>query len=110
MKQEVFVVGSDLRDLVPFSLTFMGPEYAITLVEAVDVIGRATALAARHEAWFLLLLTGHEDPDACERLERLAPTTTMVIEDGEDPLIALAHLIAVATWETFAMLSTITSS
>jgi len=106
VKQEVFVVGNNLRDLVPFGLTFMGPDYSITLVEAADIIERATALASTHEAWFLLLLSGDEDPEACKRLEALAPTTSIVIEDGEDPLIALAHLIAAATWETSAAAQT----
>jgi hypothetical protein len=99
MKQEVFVVGSDLRDLVPFSLTFIGPDYSVTVVEAHDVMKRATELAADHDAWFLLILSGDEDTEAYGRLETLAPSTSMVIEDGDDALIALAHLIAVASWE-----------
>jgi len=100
MKQEVFVIGPDLRELVPFSLTFVGSDYSVTLVEAQDVVRRATELSAHHEAWFLLLLSGDEDASAAERLERLAPTTSMIIEDGADPLIALAHLIALTTWDS----------
>ena len=98
MKQEVFVIGPDLRELVPFSLTFAGSDYSVTLVEAQDVVRRATELSAQHEAWFLLLLSD-EDASAAEHLERLAPATSMVIEGGADPLIALAHLIALRTWD-----------
>src|SRR5215213_3737061 len=101
VKQEVFVIGRALKDLVPFSTTFAGPEYAVTLVEARDVVARATALAARHDGWYLLILSSDEETNA-SRLEQLAPSTSLVIEDGEDPLIALAHLIAVETWEDSA--------
>lgn len=104
MKQEVFVIGRSLQDLVPFSLTFIGPDYAVTLVEAQDVVRRAAALARQNEAWFLLILSGEDEDEAqtSHLLEDLAPSTSMVIEDGEDPLIALAHLIAAARWETTA--------
>ena len=95
----MFVIGRDLKELVPFSCAFMGTDYDVTLVEATDVIRRATTLAKQHEAWFLLILAGDEDPHAVERLELLAPTTSLVIEDGDDPVIALAHLIAAETWE-----------
>jgi len=95
----VFVIGHDLKELVPFSSAFMGTEYDVTLVEAQDVVRRATTLAKQHEAWFLLILSGDEDPGALDRLEQLAPTMSLVIEDGEDPMIALAHLIAAEAWE-----------
>jgi hypothetical protein len=102
VKQEVFVIGRDLRDLVPFSLTFMGPDFAVTLVETHDVVARATALAGHKAGWYLLILSGEDEDLADEGLERLQPATSIVIEDGDDPLIALAHLIAAARWEAAA--------
>ena len=95
----MFVIGRDLRELVPFSCAFMGTDYDVTLVEATDVIRRATTLAKQHEAWFLLILSGDEDSSAIDRLDQMAPTTSLVIEDGDDPVIALAHLIAAESWE-----------
>ena len=104
MKQEVFVIGRDLRDLVPFSLTFMSPEYAVTLVEAQDVVGRATALARQQQGWFLLILPSEDDEaEAWRALQCLEPAMSIVIEDGEDPVIALAHLIAADSWEAAAL-------
>ena len=99
MKPEVFVIGSDLEELVPFSRAFLGSDYSVTLVQARDVVQRAAELSARHEAWYLLLLSGDEDARAAERLELLALATSMVIEGGDDPLIALANLIAIETWD-----------
>jgi hypothetical protein len=105
MKQEVFVIGRSLRDLVPFSLAFNGPDYAVTLVEAQDVVSKAAALARQNDAWYLLILSGDDEDEAqtSRRFEDLAPTTSMVIEDCDDPVIALAHLIAAARWETPAV-------
>jgi hypothetical protein len=100
MKRQVFVIGRELRELVPFSVAFSGPDYDVTLIETQDVMGRAMALAMQHRAWFLLVLSGDEDPAALERIEALAPATSLVIEDGDDPVIALAHLIAAESWET----------
>src|SRR4051812_8355821 len=99
MKQEIFVIGRDLKELVPFSITFKGPNYSITLVETRDVVGRALALASTHPGWFLLIVPEDEDCQASEQLEQVAPTTSLVLADGEDPLIALAHLIAADAWE-----------
>jgi hypothetical protein len=101
VKQEVFVIGHTLRELVPFSLTFAGSDYSVTLIESDDVVRRAAELARQNEAWFLLILSGEEELEAQSSLilEDLAPSMSMVIEDGDDPVIALAHLIAAATWE-----------
>jgi hypothetical protein len=104
VKQEVFVIGRHLRDLVPFSLTFMSPDYAVTLVEAQDVVGRATTLAQQQQAWFLLVLPREDDEaEAWQALQGREPAMSIVIEDGEDPVIALAHLIAAASWEAAAL-------
>ena len=102
MKQEVFVIGRDLRELVAFSMPFAGPDFSVSLIETPDVVERATALAAERPAWYLLIQGDDDEPGAYERLERLAPTTSMIIREGEDPIIALAHLIATTTWETWA--------
>jgi hypothetical protein len=103
VKQQVFVIGRDLRDLVPFSLTFMSPGYAVTLVQAQDVVERAAALARQQQGWFLLILPSEDDEaEAWQALQQLEPATSMVIEDGEDPVIALAHLIAATSWEEAA--------
>ena len=103
MKQEVIVIGRNLQDIVPFSLTFMSPEYAVTLIEAQDVVARARALALQQQAWFLLILPSEDDEaEAWHALEQLGAATSIVIEDGEDPLIALAHLIAATRWEEAA--------
>ena len=100
MKKEVFVIGRNLKELVPFSLTFMSPEYSVTLVEAQNVVGRAMALARQQHGWYLLILPSDEDEaEAWKSLEQLEPATSMVIEDGDDPVIALAHLIAATSWE-----------
>jgi len=100
MKKQVFVIGRNLEELVPFSLTLMSPEYAVTLVEAQNVVRRAIALARQQQGWYLLILPSDEDEaEAWESLEQLQPATSIVIEDGDDPLIALAHLIAATSWE-----------
>jgi hypothetical protein len=77
VKQEVFVIGRNLRDLVPFSLTFAGSDYSVTLVESNNVIRRAAQLARQNEAWFLLILSDEEELEAQSSLilEDLAPTT-----------------------------------
>jgi hypothetical protein len=99
MKQEVIVIGRDLKDLVPFSLPF-GKEYAVTLVQAEDVIARAIAIARQKQGWFLLVLSSEDDEaEAWQALERSHPAQSVIIEDGEDPVIALAHLIAASAWE-----------
>jgi hypothetical protein len=103
MKQEVFVIGRNLRDLVPFSLTFMSPDYAVTLIETPQVVNRAAALAGQQEAWFLLILAGDDDVAAWQALEETQPARCMTIDDDGDPVIALAHLIAAATWDEAAM-------
>jgi hypothetical protein len=84
MKRDVFVIGQALRELVPFSLAFTGRDYNLTLIETADVVQRATALAQQHQAWFLLVLSGDEDPAALELIEALAPARSLAIEDGED--------------------------
>ena len=98
MKQEVFVIGRELSALVPFSLAMTGPDYALTLVETPEPIERAIALSREHTAWFLLVLPEDESPEECLRLEELAPTSSLVLGKDEDPIVALAHLIAVSSW------------
>jgi hypothetical protein len=99
MKQEVFVIGRNLRDLVPFSLTFTSPDYAVTLIETPHVVNRAVALASQQEAWFLLILAGDGEVAAWQALEQTQPTQCMTIDDNGDPVIALAHLIAATSWD-----------
>jgi hypothetical protein len=99
MKREVFVIGCDLKELVPFCITFAGPDFSVTLVETDDVVRRASTLAEQHAAWFLLILSPDQDDEAERRLECLAPTTSLVIHDCDDPLVALCHLIAADAWE-----------
>jgi hypothetical protein len=103
MKQEVFVIGRNLRDLVPFSLTFISPDYDLTLIETPHVVSRAAALACQQEAWFLLILAGDDVVAEWQALEESQPSRCMAIDDGGDPVIALAHLIAATTWDEAAL-------
>ena len=103
MKQEVFVVGRNLHDLVPFSLTFMSPHYDVTLIETPHVVSRAVALAGQQEAWFLLILAEEDEVAAWQALEEEQPSRCMAIDNGGDPVIALAHLIAATSWDEAAL-------
>src|SRR5262245_37799490 len=77
----------------------MSPDYAVTLIEARDVVARAMTLAERQEGWFLLILSSDDEIEAWSALADAEPGASMVIEEGDDPVIALAHLIAAASWE-----------
>jgi hypothetical protein len=99
VKQEVFVIGRELEALVPYSIAFAGSDYSVTLVQACDVVGRAAALAAMREAWYLLVLDGDDETAEFERLAELPALSSMAVHDFEAPLTALAHLIAMSHWE-----------
>ena len=103
MKQEVFVIGRNLRDLVPFSLTFMSPDYDVTLIETSHVVNRAAALAGKQQAWFLLILADDDEIAAWQALEETQPAKCMTIDDDGDSVIALAHLIAAISWDEAAL-------
>lgn len=111
------MVGTDLSRLVPFSLAFRDPEYAVTLAPSADVIAHAMSFAADRRAWLLVMLNGDEAPEACVSLFRKAPLTLFVtpveheplrrtlyaldlpvINEAEGPLVALASLVATARW------------
>jgi hypothetical protein len=102
MKQEVFVIGRNLRDLVPFSLTFTSPDYDVTLIETPHVVNRAARLAGEQQAWFLLILAGDDEVAEWQALEETQPSRCMTIDDNGDPVIALAHLIAATSWDEAA--------
>jgi hypothetical protein len=102
VKQEVFVIGRELRALVPYSLAFAGIDYSVTLVQADDVVARAAALAAEHEAWYLLLLDNDDDAAGLQWLAKLPALASMAVDEIEDPVVAVAHLIALAHWDAAA--------
>jgi hypothetical protein len=100
MKQQVFVIGRELSALVPYGLAFGGSDFSVTLVQAADVVERATALAAQHEAWYLLLLDSDDDADELQRRLELSELPAMTVDEFEDPVVAMAHLVALSHWDT----------
>src|SRR5262245_33973919 len=120
-KQDVIVIGAELSRLVPYSLALRGPEYAVTLVEACDVIERARASTGR-DRWLILLLKGDETVQACGTLlsvQRLALFVTSaehepqrrafiaadlpVTAEYEGPVPAVATLMAMGRWTETAI-------
>ncbi len=118
MKQDVTVIGTDLRRLVPFSITLRSVDYAVTLAETTDVLARARATAGTvDEGWLVLLLDGNESPDACAGLLAMQPLSLFVtspaheslrrrlieldlpvVAEHEGPMPVLATLLAMSRW------------
>ena len=82
MRQDVFLIGNDLRRLVPFSLAFRDRDYAVTLAETADALGRARDLTGEPGAWLLVFLSGAEMPGDCLALRALAPHTIFVAPEA----------------------------
>lgn len=117
MKRPVCLVGRDLSRLVAYSLALRDQEYAVTLIEAQDVLPRAAESAQRDGAWVMALLWGDEAPEACEALapsqglvlfvtpasgealrRELLARDVPVIAEHEGPLPAVATLMAITRW------------